>query len=191
MSVTPTRRGGDWWDGGAYKEMTMGMWTPKTSAAIRIYNDSYSRITNFNQIIYLIENSEAISDKEPYLSQVRAARAMRYMELVDCYGNVPLVTDFTDVTKPDTKPRAEVYAWVLSELNDIKDIIRSDVSASSYGKYTKGAVYFMLAKMYLNAMIWNPTGGPKWQECIDACDVIMSLPYSLEVDWKGQFSALL
>ena len=189
MSVTPTRRGGDWWDGGAYKEMTMGMWTPKTSAAINIYNTSYSRITNFNQIIYLIENSEAISDKEPYLSQVRAARAMRYMELVDCYGNVPLVTDFTDVTKPDTKPRAEVYAWVLSELNDIKDKIRSDVSASSYGKYTKGAVYFMLAKMYLNAAVWNPAGGPKWQECIDACNVIISLPYSLEVDWKGQFSA--
>ena len=189
MSVTPTRRGGDWWDGGAYKEMTLGMWRPQTSAAINIYNTSYSRITNFNQIIYLIENSPAISDKVPYLSQVRAARAQRYIELIDCYGNVPLVTDFTDLTKPSTKPRAEVYNWVLSELNDIKDVIRSDVSASSYGKFTKGSVYFMLAKMYLNAMVWNPAGGPKWQECIDACDVIMSLPYSLEVNWKDQFSA--
>ncbi len=60
MSVTPTRRGGDWWDGGAYKEMTMGMWTPKTSAAINIYNTSYSRINNFNQIIYLINTSPEI-----------------------------------------------------------------------------------------------------------------------------------
>jgi len=125
----------------------------------------------------------------PYLSQVRAARAQRYIELIDCYGNVPLVTDFTDLTKPSTKTRAEVYNWVLSELNDIKDVIRSDVSASSYGKFTKGSVYFMLAKMYLNAEVWNPAGGPKWQECIDACDVIMSLPYSLEVNWKDQFSA--
>jgi len=189
MSVTPTRRGGDWWDGGAYKEMTLGMWRPQTSAAINIYNTSYSRITNFNQIIYLIENSPAITDKVPYLSQVRAARAQRYIELIDCYGNVPLVTDFTDLTKPSTKTRAEVYNWVLSELNDIKDVIRSDVSASSYGKFTKGSVYFMLAKMYLNAEVWNPAGGPKWQECIDACDVIMSLPYSLEVNWKDQFSA--
>jgi hypothetical protein len=189
MSVTPTRRGGDWWDGGAYKEMTMGMWTPKTSAAIAIYNTSYSRITNFNQIIYLIENSPAISDKVPYLSQVRAARAQRYIELIDLYGNVPLSTDFTDLTKPGTKSRAEVYTWIMSELNDIKGTIRSDVSASSYGKFTKGTVYFMLAKMYLNALVWNPAGGPKWQECINACDSIMKLPYSLEVDWKGQFSA--
>ena len=189
MSVTPTRRGGDWWDGGAYKEMTLGMWRPQTSAAIRIYNDSYSRITNFNQILYLIEASPAITDKVPYQCQVRAARAMRYIDLIDCYGNVPLVTDFTDLTKPGTKSRAEVYTWVLSELNDIKDQIRSDVNASSYGKFTKGAVYFMLAKMYLNAMVWNPAGGPKWQECIDACNVIMSLPYSLEANWKNQFSA--
>jgi hypothetical protein len=188
MSITPTRRGGDWWDGGAYKEMTQGTWRPQTSAAIRIYNDSYSRITNFNQIIYLIENSKAIADKVPYLCQVRAARAQRYIELIDCYGNVPLVTDFTDLSKPSQKTRAEVYAWVLAELNDIKDKIRSDVSASSYGKFTKGSVYFMLAKMYLNAMVWNPAGGPKWQECIDACNTIMSLPYSLEANWKEQFS---
>ena len=188
MSVTPTRRGGDWWDGGAYKEMTQGSWRPQTGAAIGTYNTSYSRITNFNQIIYLINSSPAITDKDPYLSQVRAARAMRYIELIDMYGNVPLVTDFTDLSKPSTTSRAEVYNWVLSELIDIKDKIRSDVSSASYGKFTKGAVYFMLAKMYLNAEVWNPAGGPKWQECIDACSTIMDLPYSLEANWKEQFS---
>ena len=188
MSVTPTRRGGDWWDGGAYKEMTQGTWRPQTNPATDTYNTSYSRITNFNQIIYLINTSPAITDKDPYLSQVRAARAQRYIELIDFYGNVPLVTDFTDLTKPGTKTRAEIYTWVLSELIDIKDKIRSDVTASSYGKFTKGSVYFMLAKMYLNAMVWNPAGGPKWQECIDACNTIMALPYSLELNWKEQFS---
>jgi len=190
MAVTPTRRGGDWWDGGVFKEMTMGTWRPLSGNAISgVYNTSYSRITNFNQILYLIENSPAIADKVPYLCQVRAARAQRYMWLLDCYGNVPIVTDFTDLTKPTTKTRAEVYAFIMSELNDIKDLIRSDVSASSYGKYTKGVVYTMLAKMYLNAMVWNPAGGEKWQECIDACDVVMGLNYSLEPVWKDQFNA--
>jgi hypothetical protein len=47
----------------------------------------------------------------------------------------------------------------------------------------------MLAKMYLNAHIWNPAGGTKYQECIAACDEIMKLPYSLEPNWKEQFSA--
>ena len=189
MFVTPTRRGGDWWDGGAFKEMAQGTWRPLTSPIIADYNTSYSRITECNRIIYMIENSEAITDKEPYIAQARAARALRYMVLLDEYGNVPIVTDFTDLTKPTTKTRTEVYNFVLSELNAIKDVIRADVSSSSYGKYTKGAVYFMLAKMYLNAMVWNPTGGPKWQECIDACDEVLALPYSLEPNWKEQFSA--
>jgi hypothetical protein len=47
----------------------------------------------------------------------------------------------------------------------------------------------MLAKMYLNAMVWNPAGGPKWQECINACNVVMGLTYSLEPVWKDQFNA--
>jgi starch-binding outer membrane protein, SusD/RagB family len=189
MYVTPTRRGGDWWDGGAFKEMAQGTWRPQTGAIIGDYNTSYSRITECNRIIYMIENSPAIADKEPFLSQIRAARAFRYFILLDEYGNVPIVTDFTDLSKPSTNPRAEVYDFVLSELNAIKDVIRSDVSASSYGKYTKGAVYTMLAKMYLNAMVWNPAGGPKWQEAADACDVVMGLGYSLEPNWKEQFSA--
>ncbi|MFZ2341269.1 MAG: RagB/SusD family nutrient uptake outer membrane protein [Bacteroidales bacterium] len=189
MFVTPTRRGGDWWDGGAFKEMTQGTWRPQTNPIIADYNTSYSRITECNRIIYMIENSPAITDKEPYLAQVRAARALRYMVLLDEYGNVPIVTDFTDLTKPSTKSRTEVFNFVLTELNAIKDVIRDDVGAASYGKYTKGAVYFMLAKMYLNAEVWNPAGGSKWQECIDACDEIMAMPYSLEPNWKEQFSA--
>jgi len=189
MFVTPTRRGGDWWDGGAFKEMAQGTWTPQTGAIRADYNTSYSRITECNRIIYMIENSPAITDKAPYLSQVRAARALRYFVLVDEYGNVPIVTDFTDLSKPTTQTRAEVYNFIMSELNAIKDVIRSDVSPASYGKYTKGAVYTLLAKMYLNAMVWNPAGGPKWQECIDACDVVMGLGYSLETNWTNQFTA--
>ncbi len=189
MFVTPTRRGGDWWDGGAFKEMAQGTWRPQTGAIRADYNTSYSRITECNRIIYMIENSPAITDKAPYLSQVRAARALRYFVLVDEYGNVPIVTDFTDLSKPTTKTRAEVYNFIMSELNAIKDVIRSDVSPASHGKYTKGAVYTMLAKMYLNAMVWNPAGGPKWQECIAACDVVMGLGYSLETNWTNQFTA--
>lgn len=32
VAVTPTRRGGDWYDGGQYREMYMHTWTANTSA---------------------------------------------------------------------------------------------------------------------------------------------------------------
>lgn len=187
MAITPTRKGGDWWDGGQYKENRLGTWTPQTSNIRGYYNTCFSKITSCNQILFMIESSAAITDKTPYTSQIRAARAFWYYQLVDYYGNVPIVFDFTDLTKPATKSRKDVYVFIMSELLEIKDIIRSDVNASSYGKFTKGAVYTMLAKMYLNAQVWNPDGGPKWQECIDACNVVMALPYSLEPNWKDNF----
>ena len=44
--------------------------------------------------------------------------------------------------------------------------------------------------MYLNAMVWNPADGAKWQQCIDACDVVLSLPYKLQAVWKDNFITL-
>src|SRR5450759_5005969 len=41
--------------------------------------------------------------------------------------------------------------------------------------------------MYLTAEVWNPAGGAKWQECINACDPVMSLGYIIESNWKTNF----
>lgn len=188
MSVTPTRKGGDWWDGGQYKALRQHSWTPSTSLVIGGYNNCMNAISTCNQIYYTIENSEAeISDRGRVLAEIRGVRAFWYYVLIDNYGNVPIVTDFTDTSKPSTSSRTDVYTFVLSELNAIKDLVRDDVSSSSYGKITKGAVYMLLAKMYLNALVWNPAGGAKWQECADACDVVMDLDYVIEPDWKASF----
>jgi hypothetical protein len=139
-------------------------------------------------MIYSTVSESNISNKEQTLAEIRAVRAFWYYMLLDYYGNVPIVTDFKDLTIPETKTRKQVYEFVLSELNEIKDKVRSDVTSESYGKATKGVVFTLLAKMYLNAMVWNPDGGPKWQECINACDTVMSLNYILEPNWKINFA---
>ncbi len=188
MSVTPTRKGGDWWDGGQYKYFRQHTWTASTSNIETAYNASMNAVSTCNQIYYTIENSEAdIEDREQVLAEIRGVRAFWYYELIDNWGNVPVVTDFTDTSNPQTSSRSDVYEFTMSELNAIKDIVRSDVSSSSYGKITKGVIYTLLAKMYLNALIWNPDGGEKWQECANACDTVMSLGYDLESDWTVNF----
>ncbi len=190
MAVTPTRKGGDWWDGGQYKELRMFLWTPRTNAIVGSYNACMSNISKCNQIYYMINTSAAIQDKDKVtlLAQIRGVRAFWYYILVDNFGNVPIVTDFLNTEPPTTSPRKDVYKFIISELLDIKDNVRSDVSSASYGKITKGAVFTLLAKMYLNAMVWNPDDGPKWQECVDACDSVMSLPYIIEPNWKINFA---
>ena len=188
MAVTPTRKGGDWWDGGQFKELRFHTWTPSTNLVVGSYNSAMESITLCNKVYKMIDDNEAIQDKEQILAEIRGVRAFWYYMLVDYYGNVPVVTDFADTSLPSTNSRVDVYNFILTELNAIKDVVRDDVSSSSYGKMTKGAVYTLLAKMYLNAMVWNPAGGEKWQECIDACDQVLALPYILEPDWKANFA---
>ncbi|HZL10283.1 MAG TPA: RagB/SusD family nutrient uptake outer membrane protein [Prolixibacteraceae bacterium] len=187
MAITPTRKGGDWWDGGQFKELRFHTWTPGTSLVTDSYNSAMSSITACNKIYSMINDNETITDKEQILAEIRGVRAYWYYMLLDYYGNVPIVTDFKDSSLPATKSREEVYTFVLSELNAIKDLVRTDVSSSSYGKMTKGVVNTLLAKMYLNAMVWNPAGGVKWTECIAACDEVMGMEYLIEPNFKQSF----
>jgi hypothetical protein len=188
MAITPTRKGGDWWDGGQFKELRLHTWTPNTSLVRSSYNNAMNGISTCNEIYAMINERENIKNKEQILAEIRGVRAFWYYMLLDYYGNVPIVTDFKDTSLPSTKSRKEVYEFVLSELNAIKNIVREDVSSASYGKITKGVVYTLLAKMYLNAIVWNPGDGPKWQECIDACDTVISLPYIIEPNFKANFA---
>ena len=41
--------------------------------------------------------------------------------------------------------------------------------------------------MYLNALVWNPDGGAKWQDAVNACNVVINLPYVLEPSFKASF----
>ena len=189
MFITPTRKGGDWWNSGQFKEMRLHTWTASSSLIKANYNNFMQGVSTCNQILYTIENSEAdIEDREQVLAEIRGVRSFLYYVLIDNYGNVPIVTDFTDTSNPTTSSRTDVYDFIMSELNEIKDALRSDVSTSSYGKFTKGAAYTLLAKMYLNALVWNPDDGAKWQECADACDTVMSLSYVIESEWKTNFN---
>ena len=188
MAMTPTRKGGDWWDGGQYKELRLHTWTPNTAIPRNAYNSAFSSITSCNKIFTLVDGNPNIENREQILAEIRGVRAYWYYLLLDNFGNVPIVTDFNDTSLPTTKSRKEVYAFILNELNAIKDVVRSDVTSASYGKVTKGFVYTLLAKMYLNAMVWNPEGGPKWQETVDACNEVMGLSYTLKSNWKDNFS---
>ena len=187
MTLMPTRKGGDWWDGGVYQELRTHTWTSENSVIKGAYNTIMGNIAQCNQIYYMIDISNT-ADKERTLAEIRGFRAFWYYLLIDNFGNVPIVKDFiTDDKKPATKSRAEVFNFIIGELNEIKDLLNEDVSSSSYNRMTKGVAYTLLAKMYLNAMVWNPAGGAKWQECIDACDVVMSLGYKIEPVWKTNF----
>ena len=153
MAITPTRIGGDWYDGGIHMEFGRHTWQPRNGVINGVWNNANSGVSTCNKILALIEANQAIEEsrRSQVYAEIRGVRAFWYYILVDYFGNVPLVTDFAQQDLPKTTSRKEVYSFIIKELNEIKDLLPADVSPATYGKFTKGAAYFLLAKMYLNA----------------------------------------
>ncbi len=191
MAIVATRKGGDWFDGGQYRDIHMHTWTANTQAIRNAWNTASTSISTCNLVYETINSNEVLTgnDKESALAEIRGVRAFWVYAMMDAWGNIPLAVDFNDTELPETKTRQEAFDYIISELTEIKDILRSDVSSSSYGKFTKGTAYTLLAKMYLNADAWGVNSGiaDNWQAVIDACDIVMGLGYELENTWKDNF----
>jgi len=187
MALIPTR-GTDWYDGGNYQKLREHTWDATHSEFRKGWSFIFSSITLINQILYQLEVAEDFGNKEMTMAQLRGLRAFDYMLLIDLYGNVPIVTDFTDLEPPTQKTRSEVFDFILSELLAIEDLVPVENNAVNYGRINQGVVRTMLAKTYLNAVVWKGTA--MWSECVAVCDKVMSSgEYILESDWKLQFAA--
>jgi hypothetical protein len=190
-TVTPTRKGGDWYDGGQFRELFMHTWTANTSAVKNAWGDCSTAIGTCNSTISVLQNATVLSDSEKAqkLAEVRGVRAFWYYVMVDFWGNVPLVTDYADKTLPTCQTRQTVYDWLITEVTAIADQC-PDASSANYGKFTKGSAYTLLAKLYLNAEAWGVTvNGNAYQKVIEACDKVMGMDYSLDTNWKDNFIA--
>ncbi|CCH02464.1 RagB/SusD domain protein [Fibrella aestuarina BUZ 2] len=111
------------------------------------------------------------TDKAAFTAELRVFRALHYMKLMDLYGNVPIVTTVGTPLSPPTAPRAEVFAFVEKELKESVDQL-PNLSKALIGRLTKAAGYSILAELYLNAQVWSGTA--RWDDCIAACDKIIS-----------------
>jgi starch-binding outer membrane protein, SusD/RagB family len=174
-AVIPIRNpGNNWNDGGRYQEAKFHTWTPNNLMIVSSWRYHFVGISKVNQVIYAIDNSNQSADaKAKTKAELRGIRAYYYLRLLDLFGTVPIVTDFVTPTLPKNSTRAQVYAFVESEL---KDILPNLSSTPIYGRISQSVAYSLLARLYLNAEVY--TGQAHWQDCIDACDKVTG--YTLE-----------
>lgn len=189
-AVTPTRLGGDWYDGGQYRELYMHTYTAQTSAIKNCWSVASSAIGTCNATIQVLNNSSLLTDaqKTEYVAKVRGIRAFWIYSMMDFWGNVPLVTDYSDKTLPTCKSRQEVFDWLVTEVTELTTQAPTP-DANNYGSFTKGAAYMLLAKLYLNAAAWGVNANNAYANVISACDKILGLGYyQLNTNWKDNFS---
>ena len=189
--MVPTR-GTDWDDNGQWRELWLQTWG-KSSASSGIMNAAWGwcsyGIGQINRIEAQLQASSVVTPaKDQILAELKVLRALYHWAMMDLFGNVPIVSDFnTDPNTVVNKPRAEVFAFIESQINAALPNLTTTVDGSTYGRVTKYTAYALLAKLYLNAAVY--TGTPKYTECIAACDAIINAnKYSLNADFFASFS---
>ena len=121
MAVTPTRRGGDWYDGGQYYLLYTHNFNSQISAIKGSWDAATESIGACNAAIYTLQNTDILSeaDKQTKIADVRGIRAFWIYIMMDFWGNIPLLTEYspTDKVLPSCTHRKEVFNWMIQEVN--------------------------------------------------------------------------
>ena len=177
-------RGGNWDDGGQYRELHKHTWTVDHSIVRTIWEYGFKGISSCNQIITMFDAVPEGDLKNRQFAEIRMMRAFYYFLMLDNFGNVPILKKFGD--DPPTSSRTEVFNFIESEILDILQYLPEEKDATTYGRPTKWMGHALLAKMYLNAKVY--TGQTKWNEAVAQCDfIIKSNKFSLDADYKSMF----
>jgi len=190
--VVPTR-GSDWDDGGTWRRLHLHSWGFEDGFMNGPWDFCYSGVSTANRLIWqfqvLSDGGQVDAEvANAYIGELTTLRGFFYWQLIDMYGAVPYDNDFENAqAAPPQVPRATVYANVVTDLEAAVPLLTPNVDGTTYGRMNKYAGYTLLAKLYLNAMVY--TGTPQWNKVIAACDsVINSGKYSLESNYFTNFN---
>lgn len=151
-----------------------GAWNVKAvgdGSALDTYNvnltSASGEVSAFWDILYrevgrtnaAIERGETITYVDPAkkatrMSEAKFLRALSYFYLVQTWGDVPMpLTETVAANKAVVRvAAAQVYNQILKDLTEAEAAL--PVTATDYGRVTKGAAQFLLAKVYLTRG-WN------------------------------------
>lgn len=175
--LVPTR-GTDWGDNGIWRQLHTHTWTPAHLFIKNAWN-------NLNQNVFRASEIIESNPSAAVLAEAKYLRAFNMFFLMDFFGSVP----FREVDEgPDIDPkvftRSEAFSFVEQDLMDaMAGLPDGAPGVANTATATKAAVNFLLAKMYLNAHIYNGTGTPdnaNMQKVIDLVDDIQASGFAIE-----------
>lgn len=175
------------WNDGGIRTLNYQTWTAGNEFTRAAYGRFMYQVTICNN--FLRETTDAKLDSrgvetnlradiQGYRTEARFLRALAYFHALDVFGNMPFVTEEDPVGSflPQQISREDLFAFVESELLAIEDTIAAPRS-NEYGRADRGAVWMVLAKMYLNAEVYIKS--PKYTEALTYCNNIIAAGYSI------------
>jgi len=187
------------WADGTLPTMNTQTWSPANEFLYGTYSRASYEISLANEFLRQTTDEKLDSrgvdatlkaDIAKFRAEARFLRAFSYYNLMDLFGNVPITTENDPVGffYPEQKSRAEVFAFIESELKDMDAGLVAS-KANEYGRIDKTAAKFLLAQIYLNSKVY--TGTERFADAATVCnDIITNSAYTFaNVPYKYLFSA--
>ena len=162
-------------------------WTASNGIIEAMYYRLAQTVSFANSFISINQNSQFEEMKTYGVAEARFIRAYAYYYLMDLFGATPIITEVKDnLTTSDRKSRAEVFAFIESELKAIENDLKAP-KTNEYGRVDKAAAWALLSRLYLNAEVY--TGTPRWADCMEYATKVINSGYSLAPNYKNLFLA--
>lgn len=187
-----------WGDDAWCKAMNTNTWTDEENDAVfGVFFRSIQSISYCNEFLRQTTDeklnargvqSDVKARIQEFRAEARVIRAWYYWMAMDVFGDVPFTTekDAVGTEAPAQAPRAQIYNYIVSELEELaSDSSVLPEAQSNYPRVDKGTALGLLSRLYLNAQTYK--GEPEWEKCKQTCERIFALGYKLAPTYAELF----
>ncbi|MGX5855031.1 RagB/SusD family nutrient uptake outer membrane protein [Dyadobacter jiangsuensis] len=166
-------------ENGGGSEIHKNLYNSGTRLFDVFYTNSYALIDRANRVIANVPGIPMDTKlRDQIVGEAKFMRALAYFNLVQAFGDVPLLTtvsnDVVNVEVP-RDPADKVYAQIITDLLEAEKVLPLKYTAATeQGRATSGAAKGILAKVYLTRRQWVEATA-KAKEVIDS-DVYKLVP---------------
>ncbi|WP_020526218.1 RagB/SusD family nutrient uptake outer membrane protein [Flexithrix dorotheae] len=167
--------------------------TSNVEATTKLWDLLYKQISRTNTAI---SRQEGVQGMDPNILAIRVAeakflRAYAYFYAVQQWGDIPMPLEETTTASREVNkvPAAQVYDQIIQDLEEAESILPAKGN-TEYGRATKGAAQFLLARVHLTRG-WNfnnSLGGTAedFDKAVKYADMIIA-DYPLESEYRNLF----
>ncbi len=187
--------GSTWIEGDNIGDLTYLTWDANDTWVADMYYRCYYSISLCNEFLKNAtdDNISGFTEAEQalivqYRAEARFLRALAYYHAMDLFRDIPFAdeTIIGSSTLPEEMSVSDAFDFIESELKECSDGML-DASSCEYGHAPRAAAWMLLARMYLNAEVYD--SGDHYADCMTYSQKVIDEGYALESDYASLFNA--